>query len=606
MNCGEVRPLISAYHDGEATPEERRVVEHHLATCEACRTVLAEYRAIGGDLRVLSVPLPPAGLRRDVWRAIEANQGGSRIAGVPPARGKLLALPQTPRFGGWTGAINVFTHASNGWAKALPVALLAGAFVVIMSFLIIRNSPPVAAAHLEEQVAISNYGQAVHVVFSKSVIPSDAEAGTRIDELTGSSEQPVTFTPAYQSAGNTMELWPKDTWKPGANYKITIDARSIRQPLGNEPLGNAPIVLTFSAAAYTPTVTNTPTHTPVPTVTPVPPTATPKPTQEIINAENTPQPENSPSVPSIIVPAPTNTAQQNQSGATATTPGTATVVHNTPVPSATLALPTNTIVPSTVPAATVVPATPTSQPPPTNTIEATRTASATATITATARPTGTATMTRPAGTATATATRKTTPTATGTVQPKGTPTRGTTPSATATTGGCLLTPVRGFGKIWTERASVHERIGCPTMTEDKVIPAAEQHFQGGYMFWRGDTHMVYVFVGDNDKSGMWYEFKDTWVEGEPIPSVGGTPPPGAYIPIRGFGKVWANTEGIRQALGYAVDQETNIDAVWQPFEHGYALWTSDRTIRFLYDDGGWEHYNDTYQSDEETIPAAGS
>ncbi|MEA2576052.1 MAG: hypothetical protein QOH93_3350, partial [Chloroflexia bacterium] len=70
MNCGEVRPLISAYLDGEVTPEERRSVERHLASCEECRHVLAEYRAIGSDLRALPVPVPPAGLRRDVWRAI--------------------------------------------------------------------------------------------------------------------------------------------------------------------------------------------------------------------------------------------------------------------------------------------------------------------------------------------------------------------------------------------------------------------------------------------------------------------------------------------------------------------------------------------------------
>lgn len=144
------------------------------------------------------------------------------------------------------------------------------------------------------------------------------------------------------------------------------------------------------------------------------------------------------------------------------------------------------------------------------------------------------------------------------------------------------------------------------MTEETVVPAAEQHFQGGYMFWRGDTRTIYVFVGDTDTSGAWYEFKDSWVEGEPIPSVGGTPTAGSYVPVRGFGKVWANSEGIRQALGYAVDQETNIDAVWQPFERGYALWTADRVIRFLYDDGRWERYNDTFQSDEKVTPAAGS
>ena len=66
MNCNDIRALLSDYIDGETTPEEHRTVEEHLAHCQDCRRVLSEYRAIGGGMRALSVPLPPAGLRRDV------------------------------------------------------------------------------------------------------------------------------------------------------------------------------------------------------------------------------------------------------------------------------------------------------------------------------------------------------------------------------------------------------------------------------------------------------------------------------------------------------------------------------------------------------------
>ena len=87
MDCTEIRPLISYYYDGEATPEERAKVERHLAGCEDCRRVLAEYRAISGDLRDMAVPAPPVGLRRDVWRAIEAQQAsvGARVFGASAA-----------------------------------------------------------------------------------------------------------------------------------------------------------------------------------------------------------------------------------------------------------------------------------------------------------------------------------------------------------------------------------------------------------------------------------------------------------------------------------------------------------------------------------------
>ncbi|HRS96336.1 MAG TPA: zf-HC2 domain-containing protein [Candidatus Latescibacteria bacterium] len=44
--CLNMRDLLSAYLDGETTPEETARVDAHLNTCEACRVVLARYRTI--------------------------------------------------------------------------------------------------------------------------------------------------------------------------------------------------------------------------------------------------------------------------------------------------------------------------------------------------------------------------------------------------------------------------------------------------------------------------------------------------------------------------------------------------------------------------------
>src|SRR5438309_761039 len=81
--CKDIRPLISENYDGEATPEEYSRVESHLAECDDCRHVLAEYRAIGSGMRALSVPVPPVGLRREVWRTI----GAQRSVATPGRRG---------------------------------------------------------------------------------------------------------------------------------------------------------------------------------------------------------------------------------------------------------------------------------------------------------------------------------------------------------------------------------------------------------------------------------------------------------------------------------------------------------------------------------------
>jgi hypothetical protein len=117
--------------------------------------------------------------------------------------------------------------------------------------------------------------------------------------------------------------------------------------------------------------------------------------------------------------------------------------------------------------------------------------------------------------------------------------------------------VNGFGKLWREQASVRSKLGCPTAYEIAIQRAAEEHFQGGYMFWRGDTNTIYVFVGTN-LGGSVYEYQDTWLEDDPTPVPGPTPPSGLYAPVRGFGKIWSTQPGLRQALGWATDQETGV------------------------------------------------
>src|SRR5271170_36302 len=50
MKCERVSSGLLAYMDGRAKPAERVEVEHHLASCAACRERLAEFRGIWGVL----------------------------------------------------------------------------------------------------------------------------------------------------------------------------------------------------------------------------------------------------------------------------------------------------------------------------------------------------------------------------------------------------------------------------------------------------------------------------------------------------------------------------------------------------------------------------
>jgi hypothetical protein len=550
MNCTEIRPLISAYYDGEATPEERALVQQHLPRCEDCRQALAEYRAIGSDLRGLPVPVPPAGLRRDVWRAIEAQQKGRPAFGAAaPAKGTVIAFPRGQKK---LTPATILTSMGSGWAKALPAALLIGGLLLVMAVLMLRPPNDTVAVKITDPLPFSNYTGPVHVEFNKQVIPSDAERSTYVRELDGAASYTLTNVTktfiAKTATSGVLEIKPEQSWKPGARYEIYVDAPNMDRGVGTEPMDTRSYLLTFEVAAYTPTPTNTPTDTPVPTETPRP-TNTPR-IEPTAIAQETPggpvvEPTKEPAQPTATTARPSATTEPKPT--------------NTPAP-------TRTPVPSSTPR-------PTDTPVPTST------------ATATASPVP--------GTATPTSANKNTPTPTATAQPKITATPRVTPSATPM---CEPMPVRGFGKVWNENPSLREEAGCPLALESGILSAAYQKFEGGYMFWRGDTRTIYVFIGnETDQYGVWREYGDTWRDGDPITQTTRIPPTGRYAPVRGFGKIWNADEYLQLSLGWGLGPEDGIGAVWQPFERANALWTADKIIRFMYPGGIYERFDDKFE-----------
>src|SRR5688572_1077581 len=198
MNCTEVRPLLSSYIDGEATPEERVRVEHHISRCEDCHQALAEYRAIGSDIRALAMPVPPASLRRDVWKAIEARESGKRVAGNAPGRARQTQSALPPRVHGRPTVASIFTTLGNGWAKALPAALLVGGLLLVMSVLMLRGTIATEAAELVERGPITDYTRPIHVKFNKSVMGADVENHTYVRRMEGLTPYTVTVIPEYK------------------------------------------------------------------------------------------------------------------------------------------------------------------------------------------------------------------------------------------------------------------------------------------------------------------------------------------------------------------------------------------------------------------------
>ena len=133
------------------------------------------------------------------------------------------------------------------------------------------------------------------------------------------------------------------------------------------------------------------------------------------------------------------------------------------------------------------------------------------------------------------------------------------------------------------------RLGCPT-TAIHDVQVAEQFFERGVMLYRASTRPK-VPVGEIDvifnSEPVHYETTtDTWVEGE-SETLGLNPPPGRLEPKRGFGKVWREKPGVREALGWATNPERGDRATMQLFDQGVMVWLTgtDFVYTFVYKSG---------------------
>lgn len=109
-------------------------------------------------------------------------------------------------------------------------------------------------------------------------------------------------------------------------------------------------------------------------------------------------------------------------------------------------------------------------------------------------------------------------------------------------------------------------VGCPITPGAAAIHTAYAPFEGGQMLWRGDTGNIYVLFND----GRWTSYPNTWREGDPEYTCGeaNSPP----TPVRGFGRVWCEQPGLREALGAITAAEIGDDAsAAQDFVNGAIL-----------------------------------
>jgi anti-sigma factor RsiW len=74
MRCTDVKPLISAFHDGELGRSEQEAVRSHLLDCAACRRDASELRSISRWLSPEDAPAVSPGFTDSVMARLRAGE----------------------------------------------------------------------------------------------------------------------------------------------------------------------------------------------------------------------------------------------------------------------------------------------------------------------------------------------------------------------------------------------------------------------------------------------------------------------------------------------------------------------------------------------------
>src|ERR1700684_2517810 len=69
--CGEISMMLGAFEDSELEPNEMQEVAYHLARCESCSGVLADYSTLGRDLIQIPAVLSLAGFSNAVVARVD-------------------------------------------------------------------------------------------------------------------------------------------------------------------------------------------------------------------------------------------------------------------------------------------------------------------------------------------------------------------------------------------------------------------------------------------------------------------------------------------------------------------------------------------------------
>lgn len=139
--------------------------------------------------------------------------------------------------------------------------------------------------------------------------------------------------------------------------------------------------------------------------------------------------------------------------------------------------------------------------------------------------------------------------------------------------------LNAFAPYWS--SEIQEALGCPTAPEVET-DLAEQSFERGRMFWIGSQGRIHLLLSD----GRYFWRGDAWV-GPAEYACSAAPPAGLVQPKRGFGLIWCSESGLRDLIGWGLEDEWGYQTLYQPFEHGLMLLAEGGIAYALSDAGAW-------------------
>jgi anti-sigma factor RsiW len=137
MKCSDIKWMLSLYDSGELSPEEQRIAETHLASCEKCRQELARI----GDVPALIQSLHGDTWWADVSSSVREQMGASAREDTPPGtrrtradkKGVTTGVPGRRSTG--IGSVAEAFSERPVWQRALVV--VAAVFLIAATSLVV-------------------------------------------------------------------------------------------------------------------------------------------------------------------------------------------------------------------------------------------------------------------------------------------------------------------------------------------------------------------------------------------------------------------------------------------------------------------------------------